>query len=69
MIRVKLEIINAELHVDFVVLQIKALSDVSKLLEHDFLLLFEIFSRIITDLFKVLVLKFFFLKQGRREDN
>jgi hypothetical protein len=69
LIWVKLEIINAQLHVDFVVLQIKALSDVSEFLEHDFLLLIEIFSCLITHLLKVLILKFFFLKQRISEND
>jgi hypothetical protein len=69
LIGVKLEIINAQLHVDFVVLQIKAFPDVSELLKHDFLLFFEIFSGLVTDLLKVLILEFFFLKHSVREDD
>jgi hypothetical protein len=69
LIGVKLEIIDAQLHVNFVVLQIKALPDISELLKHDFLLFFEILSGLVTDLLKVLVLEFFFLKHSVREDN
>jgi hypothetical protein len=69
LIGVKLEIINAQLHVNFVVLQIKALPDVSELLKHDFLLFFEILSGLVTDLLKVLILEFFFLKHSVREDD
>jgi hypothetical protein len=69
LIGVKLEIINAQLHVNFVVLQIKALSDVPELLEHNFLLLFKILSGLVTYLLKMLVLEFFFLKHSVREDD
>ena len=48
LIWVKLEIVNAQLHIDLMVLQIKALPDVPEFLEHHFLLLFEILSCLIT---------------------
>jgi len=59
---IKLEIIDTQLHIDFMILLIKALSNVSKFFDHNLLLLLQFICRFITDLFEVLIFLFFFIK-------
>lgn len=64
LIGIKLKVVYAQLHINLVILLIKALSDLSELFEHDFLLFFQLFGGLIAHLLEMLVFEFFFLKES-----